>query len=236
MSYNYPDDFDFKTDDVCQNTFKPFIKDELANLRAYDDERPEEKTYIFHQHAARVAKDVKKTALALGQSEMIANNLYWAVLPHDIGKRLLPVEMWDSEEKPDGSVKQQRRTHTLLGVQLVNELFPDIKHPFMDLMLDIMANHHEQMDGNGTHGLTAKELSTPVRLAAIVEAYDGYRIWRPHFGDRDITPPAVLKKMREEKGEQIYDMDLFETFAEMKLAEYKQIKEFEENPQIKSSF
>lgn len=225
---DWPYNFDFNTDDVCQNTFKPFIKDELANLRAYDDERPEEKTYIFHQHAARVAKDVKKTALALGQSETVANNLYWAVLPHDIGKRLLPVDMWDMEEKPDGSVKQQRRTHTLLGVQLVNELFPDIKHPFKDLMIDIMANHHEQLDGNGTQGLSGENLSQPVRLAAIVEAYDGYRIWRPHFGDRDITPPAVLKKMREEKGAEIYDMNLFETFAQMKLAEYKQIQEFEE--------
>ena len=225
---DWPDTFDFDYDETCQKLFKPFIKEELASLRAYDDERPEEKTYIFHQHAARVAKDVKKTALKLGQTEIVANNLYWAVLPHDIGKRQLPVEMWDSEEKPDGSVKQIRRTHTLLGVQIVEELFPEIKHPFKDVMLDIMANHHEQMDGNGTLGVKGEDLSMPVRLTAIVEAYDGYRIWRPHFGDRDITPPGVLKRMRDEKGAEIYDMDLFDAFAEMKMAEYKQIKEFEE--------
>ena len=221
---DWPDAFNFETDEICQSIFKPFIRGEMAKLRAYDDERPEEKTYIFHQHAARVAKDVKKTALHLGQSETVANNLYWAVLPHDIGKRLLPVGMWDSEEKPSGSVKKIRRTHTLLGVQIVNELYPDINHPFKDLMLDIMANHHEQMDGNGTLALSGDELSTPVRLAAIVEAYDGYRIWRPHFGERDITPPGVIKRMREEKGEQIYDMDLFEAFAEMKMKEYNLIK------------
>ena len=225
---DWPDTFDFESDSVCQSDFKPFIKGELANLRAYDDERPEDKTYIFHQHAARVAKDVKKTALLLGQNDIVANNLYWAVLPHDIGKRLLPVEMWDSEEKPDGTVKKIRRTHTLLGVQIVSELFPDIDHPFKKLMVDIMAHHHEQMDGNGTLGLKGSELSKPVRLTAIVEAYDGYRIWRPHFGDRDITPPGVIKRMREEKGAEIYDMDLFEAFAEMKMKEYKQIKEFEE--------
>lgn len=225
---DWPDTFDFETDPTCQKLFKPFIKEELANLRAYDDERPEGKTYIFHQHAARVAKDVKKTALALGQSETIANNLYWAVLPHDIGKRLLPVEMWDSEEKPDGTVKRIRRTHTLLGVQVVNELFPNIENPFKTLMVDIMAHHHEQMDGNGTIGISGDDLSLPVRLTAIVEAYDGYRIWRPHFGDRDISPPGVIKRMREEKGAEIYDMDLFEAFAQMKLEEYKNIKEFED--------
>ncbi|MFP4312896.1 MAG: HD-GYP domain-containing protein [Alphaproteobacteria bacterium] len=225
----WPDTFDFETDEICQTRFKPFIKAELANLRAYDDERPEGKTYIFHQHAARVAKDVKKTALALGQSDIVANNLYWAVLPHDIGKRQLPINMWDSEEKPTGTIKKIRRTHTLLGVQIVEELFPDISHPFKDLMLDIMARHHEQMDGNGTLGFKGEELSLPVRLTAIVEAYDGYRIWRPHFGDRDISPPGVIKRMREEKGAQIYDMALFEAFADMKMQEYVQIKNFEEN-------
>lgn len=40
----WPDTFDFETDAVCQKLFKPFIKEELASLRAYDDARPEEKT------------------------------------------------------------------------------------------------------------------------------------------------------------------------------------------------
>jgi len=125
----WPDTFDFDTDPVCQTQFKPFIKEELASLRAYDDERPDEKTYIFHQHAARVAKDVKKTCLHLGLSSITANNMYWAALPHDIGKRLLPLDMWDSEEKPTGEIKKVRRMHTLLGVQIVEDLFSDVEHP-----------------------------------------------------------------------------------------------------------
>ena len=225
----WPDTFDFDTDPVCQTQFKPFIKEELASLRAYDDERPDEKTYIFHQHAARVAKDVKKTCQHLGLSDITANNMYWAVLPHDIGKRLLPLDMWDSEEKPTGEIKKVRRMHTLLGVQIVEDLFGDVDHPFKDLMIDIMAHHHEQLDSKGTLGKSGEDLSQPVRLAAIVEAYDGYRIWRPHFGDRDISPPAVLNRMREEKGPEIYDMDLLEAFAEMKINEYNIIKTFEEN-------
>jgi HD-GYP domain-containing protein (c-di-GMP phosphodiesterase class II) len=224
----WPDTFDFDTDQVCQKLFKPFIKEELASLRAYDDERPDEKNYIFHQHAARVAKDVKKTCLHIGLSEIVANNMYWATLPHDIGKRLLPIEMWDSEEKPSGALKKVRRTHTLLGVQIVSELFGDITHPFKALMVDIMAHHHEQLNGGGTLGLNSDKLSKPVRLAAIVEAYDGYRIWRPHFGDRDITPPAVIERMREEKGADIYDLDLLEAFAQMKINEYNTIKNFED--------
>jgi HD-GYP domain-containing protein (c-di-GMP phosphodiesterase class II) len=84
-------------------------------------------------------------------------------------------------------------------------------------MRDIMLNHHEQMDGKGYRGLSADALSLPVRLACIVESYDGYAIPRPHFGDRDISPEGVLARMRDEKGRALYDMELFEAFAEMKL-------------------
>lgn len=217
---DWPDTFDFTNDHLCQTVFKPFILKELSELRAYDDQRPDDKTYIFHQHAARVARDVKKTCLHMGLSGIVAENMYWATLPHDIGKHRLPIELWDTDEKPTDTVKKIRRTHTLLGAQIVQEMFPDIDHPFKDLMIDIMKNHHEQLDGNGTNGVSGDSLSAPVRLSAIVEAYDGYCIWRPHFGDRDISPEGVLKKMKEEKGADIYDIPLLESFAEMKLIDY----------------
>lgn len=218
---SWPDQYDFNTDETCQTVFRPFIEDELERLKAYDQQRPDGITYIFHEHALRVAENIKKTCLHMGLGAITANNMYWAILPHDIGKRALPIEVWDSEEKPTAQMKDYRRTHTMLGAEIVETLFPDIAHPFKDLMVEIMAYHHEQLDGKGTLGLPPEKLSAPVRLAAIVEAYDGYRIWRPHFADRDISPPAVLKRMREDKGSEIYDMELFEAFADMKLKEYE---------------
>lgn len=218
--HRWPNHFDFDTDPVCQAVFRPFIEEELEKLKAYDQQRPDGITYIFHEHAQRVAGNMKKTCLHMGLGNAAANNMYWAVLPHDIGKRALPIEVWDSEEKPTAQMKNYRRTHTMLGAEIVDALFPSIKHPFKDLMVEIMAYHHEQMDGKGTLGLPPEKLSKPVRLAAIVEAYDGYRIWRPHFADRDISIPAVIKRMREDKGAEIYDMELFEAFAEMKMMEY----------------
>ena len=219
--YLWPDNFDFNTDEICQSVFKPFIEEQIKELKSYDQERADDITYIFHEHAERVANNIKKTCIHMGLGDVVANNMYWAVLPHDIGKKNLPVDVWDTEEKPSDQLKKYRRTHTLLGAQIVQELLKDVDHPFMDLMLDIMVNHHEQMDGNGTHGVDGNTLSAPIRLAAIVEAYDGWRIWRPHFKDRDISIPGVLQRMREEKGSEIFDMDLFESFAEMKMMDYK---------------
>lgn len=214
--HTWPDTFDFRTDRTCQNVFLPFIHSHINMLKKIDEQRPDTASYIFHEHSERVAEDVKNTCLTLGLNEQIAYNMYWAALPHDIGKVLLPVELWDLEQKPEDSVKKLRRTHTLLGVQIVTEILNDYVHPFKDLLIDVMAYHHEHLDGTGTHGKTTKELSSPVRLIAIVEAFDGYSIHRPHFGDRDISAQGVLEKMAYEKGPSIYDFELLKAFAEMK--------------------
>lgn len=212
---NWPDDFDFETDAQCQGVFKPFILKKLADLEAYDALRPAATTYIFHQHAERVAKDVEQTARYLGLNAVTARNLYWAVLPHDIGKMALPAALWDTQDKPDDAMKQRRRAHTTLGVGMVRRELGNIQHPFMDLMLDIMQNHHEQMDGKGYLGLKPEQLSWPVRLASIVEAFDGWRVERPHFGDRDISVEGVLTRMETEKAAQ-FDPMLLKAFSDLK--------------------
>jgi len=221
---DWPDSFDFKTDEICQNKFKPFIEQQLEELKAYDAQRPDNITYVFHEHAERVANNVKKTCLHMGLGDKVANNIYWAVLIHDIGKKELSINIWDTVDKPTGELKELRRTHTVIATKLVQERFKDIDHPFKNLIIDIMLHHHEQMDGKGTLGIPAAELSAPVRLCAIIEAYDGWQIWRPHYGDRDISNAGVIKRMREEKGAAIFDMELFEAFAEVKIKEYEKDK------------
>jgi HD-GYP domain-containing protein (c-di-GMP phosphodiesterase class II) len=212
---NWPDSFDFETDEICQSLFRPFILEQLEKLKTYDAARPKDITYIFYEHAERVAQEIRKTCVYLGLGDVVAENMYWAVLPHDIGKIKLPAFVWDTPDKPGEDLKKLRRSHTELGVMTVQDALK-VAHPFKDLMTDIMLNHHEQLDGMGYRGLKANQLSMPVRLAAIVEAFDGWSIRRPHFGERDISIPAVLDRMRSEKAS-MFDQALFEAFEEMKL-------------------
>lgn len=216
----WPDNFDFESDKICQQIFKPFIETQLNALKALDQSRPPNITYIFHEHTERVAQNVKDTCLYMGLSETIANNMYWATLPHDIGKAALPPHIWDVDEKPAENLKKLRRTHAMLGAQIVEEHFPAMDHPFKALMTDIMQYHHEQMDGQGEHGVAGADLSMPVRLVALVEAFDGWSIFRPHFGDRDISVSGVLKRMRDEKMH-MFDRELFELFEKMMLEKDK---------------
>lgn len=212
-------DYDLETEKIFKERFKPFIDAQMKLLAEYDARRPQGITYVFHEHSKRVAIDVRNTCLHMKLGERVAQNMYWALLPHDIGKRRLPLDVWDHEDKPGGELKDRRREHTKLGVQIAEEELGDIKHPFKDLMIDIMLKHHEQLNGQGYMQMGPEDLSQPVRLAAIVEDFDGGRIYRPHYGKRDTSIPGVLDRMRTVKAG-FFDKKLFEAFEEMKLAEY----------------
>lgn len=198
--------------------YRAFIKDELSKLKAYDALRPANHPYPFHQHVVRVAKSMKALALAMNMHPSRAEALYDASLLHDAGKRLLPVAIWDIEGKPDEKTKKLRRQHTTLGVTLVDDTFgADAHTPFLDLLRDLMAHHHEAMDGTGWLRMTGDQLSLEARMLCICDAFDGYSVWRPHYGHRDITPAAVLKRMAVEKTGQ-FDHDILDIFSKVKHA------------------
>lgn len=222
----WPDDFIWSDPPEGGAEIKSFIDRQLIALKELDERRAiwvkdnlpadYKMTYFFHDHTLRVAEDVKKTVRYMGLNDNVAENMYMAMLAHDIGKTKLPLGLWDMMEKPEEHIKAERRSHTERGLEIVADELGDMDHPFIDLMADIMLRHHEQMDGHGFLGLSGDQLSAPVRLACIVESFDGYAIPRPHYGERDVSAEGVLKRMRDEKGAEIYDMDLFEAFAAMK--------------------
>ncbi len=229
--HGWPDSFDLRSEPDIHDVIHRFIHEHLQALKAYDEQRkawiaenlPADYTitYLFHDHSLRVAEDMRKTVLYLGLGEACAHHMHLAMLAHDFGKMALPVSLWDMVEKPEENIRRARRSHTELGAEMTREAL-DIDHPFIDLMIDIMAQHHEHMDGSGYLGLKAADLSLPVRLAAIIESFDGYSVPRPHFGDRDVSPAGVLKRMREEKGPALFDIELLEAFAQIKLMDYNQ--------------
>lgn len=223
-------DFDIRNDPVFDNIIKPIIENQIAEMAAYDRRRIDhqrqsgtpEITYIFYTHADEVAEDVRKTCVRLGQPENVQNALFWATRLHDLGKTAFPVEIWNSVEKPTGDIKKYRRTHTDRGLEMADNLFKDVAdHPFVKLAKDVIRYHHVNIDGSGhPDGVTGDQISDPVKLVCIVESYDGYTKHRPHHTEnQDRSPARILERMRTEpdKGAKMFDMDMFEAFAAMKL-------------------
>lgn len=202
---------------MTHTAYQSFIEDELKRLEAYDALRPAGHVYEFHKHVRRVARNMKLLALAMNLGAARAETLYWAALAHDAGKRLLPPSIWDVGNKPDTETKKLRRQHTQLGVQIVDDAFGAACHePFLDLLRDLMANHHEAMDGSGWLKKKGDALSLEARMLCICDAFDGYSVWRPHYGQRDISPAGVLHRMRVEKAGH-FDDALLEVFSTLKI-------------------
>lgn len=203
---------------MTHTAYQGFIEDELKKLEAYDALRPHGHVYEFHKHVRRVARNMKMLALAMDLGEARAETLYWSALVHDAGKRLLPAEIWDMTGKPDYTTKKLRRQHTSLGVKIIDDTFGANDHaPFLDLTRDLMAHHHEAVDGSGWMKLRHDQLSLEARMLCICDAFDGYSVWRPHYGERDITPAGVLNRMAVEKEGQ-FDADILKVFSEVKNA------------------
>lgn len=202
---------------MVETHHKEFIDSQMKELAAYDALRPKGHVYEFHHHSERVARLMRNFASQLGMDDDMAETLYWATLPHDIGKKKLDVDIWDTKDAPTAEQKQLRRTHTQHGVAIVQNHFGEEEcqsSPFLKMMLDIMENHHETMDGQGFLGKTGEELSREVRMACICDAFDGWSVRRPSFDEnRDLSPSGVLHRMEFEKQGQ-FDPTLLKTFKE----------------------
>lgn len=214
----WPVDFDFDKDAVCQECFRPFIEEQLKILEAYDAERVLQSDYVFHIHALDAAEDVYETCIELGLGSVVAKNMAYATLIHDIGKPELPIDIWDYETSPPPEVRKQKRTHVNIGADMMEQSFAGIKHPFKTLALDIIRNHHERLDGKGENGLSAEGISKPARLVAIVEDYDGRTHLRAHHIEMGLKndPESVFARM-EKKCDGWFDPELYKAFKEMKL-------------------
>lgn len=184
---------------------------ELA-MQAFDAGRPATAVYLLYPHVHRVADMGRAVALFLGAPIEAATWYHHALVIHDIGKCDLPSDIWDTDEKPSEIVKSMRRRHAPIGAEKIERDLPQ-DHPFTSFAADIARHHHEQMDGKGFMSVTANELSPWVRLACIVDSFDGMSVVRPHFGDRDTSPKAVYERIAVEKGTAYFDHALTQKFG-----------------------
>ncbi len=203
---------------VVDQKYKKFIEAQLQVLEDYDSKRPTGHVYEFHLHSHRVAQSMRNLAKVMGYADDMQDVLYWATLPHDIGKMALPIDIWDMDTKPSDHVKRLRRQHTTEGVKIIRAEFGDDcnNDPFLKILIDIMENHHEHCNGTGYLGKKTADLSQEVRMVCICDAFDGYSTYRPHFGERNISPKAVIKRMEIEKAGQ-FDNEILSYFKTLRL-------------------
>ncbi|WP_286740216.1 HD-GYP domain-containing protein [Pseudoalteromonas sp. UBA2102] len=140
----------------------------------------------------------------LGYKEEAVQQLAMGALLHDLGQAKLPQGIISRPSKLTSSEMDIIKRHVAQGLGLVKG-----EKGITPLILDMIVNHHERLDGSGyPRGIRAEKLSRPARMMAIVDVYDALTADRPHQeGDEPINALRYLLANKE-----LFDAELVQHF------------------------
>ena len=212
--------FDFTPDDPAYKAILAFRHEQLEQLFNHPTliGRPDGIASRTYRHSMRVAQDVHDFARFAGMGERVASNLKFATELHDIGKMDVALEILDKPDRLDEEEFAEIKRHTNYGAKRIDD--SGIDHPLIRVSSEIALYHHEQPDGKGYHGLSAREIPTRVRLVQVCDVYDAVSAKRPYRTSRQqLSPADVLKNMIDPEGflyNQV-DQEIAQMFVQMKL-------------------
>jgi putative nucleotidyltransferase with HDIG domain len=127
------------------------------------------------RHSEGVARYAVAIAAELGMDALEQRDLRRAGLLHDIGKLAVSSRILDKPGRLEPSEFAQIRTHPRYTLRILERAayFRDLAH--------MAAAHHEKLDGSGYHrGMTAAELTVPMRILAVADIFDALTAHRPY--------------------------------------------------------
>jgi len=156
------------------------------------------------RHMINCAIFITVFAKYLGYKEKTVQELAMGALLHDLGQAKLPQGIFSKSDKASELEMQAIKKHVAQSLGLVKA-----EKGITPLMLDMIVNHHERLDGNGyPRGIKGDKLSRPARMMAIVDVYDAMTADRPHqLGDEPIN---ALRYLLANK--QMFDSELVQRF------------------------
>jgi PAS domain S-box-containing protein/putative nucleotidyltransferase with HDIG domain len=144
-------------------------------------------------HQRRVAKLAVAIAEKLGLSEDRIELIRMGSLIHDIGKIYIPSSILTKPSRLGDLEFEMMKTHPTVGFEILNKV------DFIPVIVDIVYQHHERMDGSGYPlGISDGEIlleSMIVAVADIVEAMASNRPYRPARGTA-----LALEEIKKQRG------------------------------------
>ena len=129
-----------------------------------------------HGHSLRVGKYSASIAEGLGMDVSEIAAVRSAGYLHDIGKVAVDKYLFGKTGALDDAEFREMADHTTVGYAIVK----DLQFPWPRIA-EIVRGHHERGDGSGyPDGLRADELSVPLRIVALADAFDAMTSERPY--------------------------------------------------------
>ncbi|MBC7906964.1 MAG: HD-GYP domain-containing protein [Rhodospirillaceae bacterium] len=157
-------------------------------------------------HLARMARYARmiaeKLAPKYGLTDEFVEFVFQFAPLHDVGKVAVP----DSILLKPGRLTDEEfvvmRSHVEKGVDIVDLMVRDFglkSMPHFDLLRNIVAFHHEALDGTGyPYGRSGDQIPIEARIAAVADVFDALTSVRPY--KRAWTNEAALALLSEQSG------------------------------------
>mgnify|MGYP000398023608 CR=1 FL=1 len=141
------------------------------------------------EHALNCAILLAMFANYQGMTQAEIEDITLAGLLMDVGMATLPADLLQKSSEFSEADMSVIRTHVDIGYELV-ERFSDVP----EMVLDIIAHHHERIDGSGyPKGVAYDAISIYSQMAAIVDTYDAMISERAYRSS--VNPTTVLHSL-----------------------------------------
>lgn len=139
-------------------------------------------------HLERMARFSRVIAHAVaphyGLSDEFVENIGLFAVLHDIGKIGIPDHILLKRGTLDAQEREVMETHVAKGCELIEKIIADLNlgdMPDSVVMRNIVACHHEYLDGSGyPKGLKGEAVPIEARIVAVADIFDALTSYRPY--------------------------------------------------------
>jgi len=162
--------------------------------------RIREKDNYLMEHSVNVAVLMSILGKHLELERVYLHQCVTGALLHDIGKILIPDSVLHKPGKLTDEEFATMKMHASYSEDILKK-----SDKFSNVSINVAAQHHERLDGQGyPRGLSGEAVSKEARMASVVDIYDAITADRVYH--KGMTPSNALKRMLDWCG---YHLDTF---------------------------
>jgi PAS domain S-box-containing protein/putative nucleotidyltransferase with HDIG domain len=144
-------------------------------------------------HQRRVAKLAVAIAGEMGLSEDRIDLIRMGSLIHDIGKIYIPSSILTKPSRLGDLELEMMKTHPTVGYEILSKV------DFIPVIVDIVYQHHERMDGSGYPlGISGEKIFLESRIVAVADIVEAMASNRPYRAAKGLA--AALEEIKRLRG------------------------------------